>query len=93
MDFSADLEFVLVENKLLQVALHLGQSQMELAVGEHAVAGRSARSSLKGTVHGEGEGAHPSLQAGDISLDLAEELRDGVLQFIVQKSEILCDAG
>lgn len=34
VDFSADFEFVLLEKKLFQVALHLGQSQLEPAVGK-----------------------------------------------------------
>lgn len=85
-DFSADLEFVLVEKKLLQVALHLHQSQVKVTFGEQMVTGFSFGSSLDGAVHCQGEGAHPSLQAGDISLDLAEKLRGRALQFIIQKS-------
>lgn len=91
MDFSADLEFVLVEKKLIQVALHLRQSQVKVTVGEQTVAGLSCGSGSDGAVHCHGEGAHPSLQAGDISLDLAEELCERVLQFIVQKPKIMTD--
>lgn len=78
-DLSADLEFVLVVKKLLQVELHLRQSQVELAVRERIVTALYSWSGCDGTVHRHGEGAHPSLQAGDISLDLAEKLCERVL--------------
>ncbi len=92
MDFSADPEFVLVEKKLVQVALHLRQSQVKVAVRERIVTGFSDGSGLEGTVQCQGEQAHPSLQAGDISLDLAEELCERALQFVIQKSKVMADA-
>lgn len=89
MDFSADLEFVLVEKKLVQVALHLRQSQVEVSVGEQAVADLSWGLVVDGTVHRDGEGAHQSLQAGDVSLDLIEGF--WALQLVVQKCEVVAD--
>lgn len=94
MYFSADLEFVLVEQKLLQVALQRGQGLVEVTVG--VLPGTAALcalgSGLDGTVHGEGQGAHHSLQAGDISLDLAEVVCVRALQFVIQKSEVVDDS-
>lgn len=91
LDLSADLEFVLVEEKFLQVVLHLYQSQVEVAVGEQIVAALSSWFGCNRTVHCHGEGAHSSLQAGDISLDLAEKLCERVLQCIIQKSKVMAD--
>lgn len=81
-----------MEEKLLQVALHLDESQVKVAVGEHVVAGLSSGFGLDGAVRRHGEGAHPSLHAGDVGVDLAEELREGALQFVIQKSQIMADA-
>ena len=93
MDFSADLEFVLVEQKRLQVALQRGQGLVEVAVrvllGTAALHPRG--SGLDGTFHDEGQGAHHALQAGDVSLDLAEVIGVRAPQFIVQKSEVVDD--
>ncbi|KAI9543197.1 hypothetical protein NQZ68_014128 [Dissostichus eleginoides] len=77
-----DLEFVLLEKKLIQVALHLGQSQLEPAVGEVGVGRLSSGSCLDGTVHSQGEGTNPSLQTGDISHNLADDICERVLQLI-----------
>lgn len=90
-DFSADLEFVPAEEQLFQVVLDPQQSQVKVAVGEQMVAGFSYGSSLAGTVHGDGEGAHSSLQAGDIGLDLDETLCERTLQFVIQKFEVMTD--
>lgn len=82
-----------MEENLLQVALHLGQSLVQVTVGEQVAAGVSRGSRLYGAVHGEGEGAHPSLQAGDVGLDLAEKLRVGAVQLLVQEAQFMADGG
>lgn len=82
-----------MEENLLQVALHLGQSLVQVTVGEQVVAGVSCGSRLHGAVQGEGEGAHPSLQTGDVGLDLAEKLREGALQLLVEETQVMADAG
>ena len=74
-DLSADLQFVLVEEKLLQVALHLHQAHLKTAVGEQVVAGLLAGSGWDAAAQHLGEGARPSLQAGHVGLDLAGGLR------------------
>lgn len=92
LNFSADLEFVLVEKKCFHVALDLRQSHVKVTLGERSVNGLFYRSGLEGTVHCLGKGAHPSFQGGDIDLDLGEELRVRILQFIIQKSKVMTDA-
>lgn len=82
-----------MEENLLQVALHLAQSLVQATVGEQVAAGLSRGSRPHGAVHGDGEGAHPSLQAGDVGLDLAEKLREGALQLLVQETQVMADAG
>lgn len=88
VDFSADLEFVLIEKQLLQIVLHLRQDQVKVTFREQVVNGPSAGFGLDGTLHCQGEGAYLSLQAGDISLDLAE---DFYLQSVFQKSKVMAD--
>lgn len=88
---SADLEHVPMEKNLLQVALHLVQNRVELGDKE-ADAGRPRCGSLlDGTVHGAGVGAHLSLQAEDVGLDLGEHLH--ALQLRVQEAQVVADAG
>lgn len=82
-----------MEENLLHVALHLSQSLVQVTVGEQVPAGVCCGSRPHGAVHGEGEGAHPSLQAGDVSPDLAEKLREGALQLLLQEAQVMADAG
>lgn len=82
-----------MEKQLVQVALHLGQSQVKVTVRERSVPGLSFGPGRGRTVHGQGEGAHPSLQAGHVGLDLAEELGERAPQLIIQKSKVTADAG
>lgn len=73
-DFLADLEFVPVEDEHLQEALHPGQSQVKITLWVRVVSDLLSGSVLDGAVHCPSEGAHTSPHAGDISLDLAEEV-------------------
>lgn len=91
VDFSADPQFVLVEKKLVQEVLHLCQSKVKATVGEQMFTGLSCDSGLNGAVYHLSEGAQPSLQAGDVSLDLTEEVSGRALQLIVQKFKVMDD--
>lgn len=73
VDSLADLEFVLVDDELLQVALHPGQSLINVTVWIHTGSDLCCGSVLDGAVQYLGEGAHTPPHAGDISLDLAED--------------------
>lgn len=64
-----------MENQAVQVALHLPQRQVKVALREQMDTGlRRSLLGLDRTVHGRGVRAHPSLQAGDVGLDLAEKV-------------------
>lgn len=89
----ADHEFLLVEKKFFHVELHLRQSQVRLTVGVHNVALRCFGSRSDGAVHQLGTEEQPSLQAGDISMDLPQKLSELALapQLIIQKSQVMAD--
>lgn len=70
--------------------MHLGQNLVELGDGEAISGTPCCGSLLDGTFHGDGVGAHLSLQAEDVILDLDEHLH--ALQLLVQEAQVVADA-
>lgn len=93
MAFSADLKLVSVQVEAFQVVLHLGYGPVVVNVWKQKAADLCCGSGLEGTVHHQTERLNLSIQAGDVCLDLTEEISVRALQFIIQVFKVMAEAG